>query len=375
MPMYEYQKGGKTHYYYAFEVKDTNGDRKTIKKRGFTGKTECRAAEREARVAWEKGSYIDPSTMLYAEYANNWLEAKQDISEQTRYVNEGHLKNHILPVIGNIPLQKVKVNHIELLIKTLQEKVLANGKKLAGGTIKKIYNLVQTSFKAAVQKEYIIRDPFTLLDKGSKPQAKKANVDYWTKEETKEFLNSFEHRQKILFILAIYTGMRRGEILGLRWKDVDLENGQLRISQILAFKSKIKDGAKTLAGNRSISIPPIVVAELRKHRTVIIQEKWEAKDKYKDHDLVVCGKDGRPVSWSNFHKFWIRRLEKTTVRPIRFHDLRHTCASLLLSAGTHPKIVQELLGHSSIKVTLDTYSHMMPNIQADAVKNLEKMLT
>lgn len=375
MPMYEYQKGGKTHYYYAFEVKDANGDRKTIKKRGFTGKQECRAAEREARVSWEKGSYIDPSTMIYAEYANNWLENKQDISDQTRETNEGHLKNHILPVLGNIPLQKIKVNHIEELIKNLQEKVLPNGKKLAGGTIKKIYNLVQTSFKAAAKKEHIIRDPFTLLDKGSKPKSTKSSVDYWTKEEVKEFLNGFEHRQKILFILAIYTGMRRGELLGLRWKDVDLENGQIRISQILAFKGKIKDGAKTTAGNRSISIPPVVVAELRKHRTVIIQEKWEAKENYKDHDLVVCGKDGRPVSWSNFHKFWIRRIEKSKVRPIRFHDLRHTCASLLLSAGTHPKIVQELLGHSSIKVTLDTYSHMMPNIQADAVKNLEKMLT
>ncbi|MBD0381308.1 tyrosine-type recombinase/integrase [Paenibacillus sedimenti] len=370
MPIYEYQKGGKAHYYYAFEVKDASGERKTIKKRGFTGKKEARAAEAEARVSWEKGNYIDPSTMLYGEYVKNWLANKQDISDQTRATNDGHLKNHIIPEIGQIPLQKVNVTHIEGMVKKLQEK------GLAPGTVKKIYNLVQTSFKDAAIKELIVKNPFNLLADGSKPRAKKASVDYWTVDEVREFLGGFEHRLKILFILAIYTGMRRGEILGLRWKDVDFDNGQIRISQILAFKGKIKDGAKTTAGNRSISIPPVVVAELKKHRTVVIQEKWEAKDNYKDNDLVICGKDGRPVSWSNFHKFWIRRLEKApNLRKIRFHDLRHTCASLLLSAGTHPKIVQELLGHSSIKVTLDLYSHMMPNIQADAVKNLEKMLT
>ncbi|MEC0248904.1 site-specific integrase [Paenibacillus chitinolyticus] len=212
------------------------------------------------------------------------------------------------------------------------------------------------------------------MDSGAKPTVKKGKVDFWTKDEVKEFLSGVEHRRRIMFVLAIYTGMRRGEILGLRWRDIDLENGQIRISQILAFKGEIKDGTKTESGNRSISIPPVVIAELRKHRTRIIQEKWDAKESYYDLDLVVCRKNGQPVSWSNFHKFWIRQLSKTNVRPIRFHDLRHTCASLLLSAGIHPKIVQELLGHSSIKITLDIYSHMMPNIQADAVKILEKML-
>ncbi|EGL17485.1 MULTISPECIES: site-specific integrase [unclassified Paenibacillus] len=209
---------------------------------------------------------------------------------------------------------------------------------------------------------------------GSKPAVKKGRVDFWTVDEVKEFLDGLEHRHRIIFVLAIYTGMRRGEILGLRWRDIDLVFGQIRISQILAFKGEIKDGANTVSGNRSISTPPIVVPELRMHRTTIIREKWETQEEYKDYDLVVCRKNGMPVSWSNFHKFWLRILSKTKVRPIRFHDLRHTCASILLSGGIHPKIVQELLGHSSIKITLDTYSHMMPNIQADAVKTLEKML-
>lgn len=370
MPIYSYTKGGKEHWYYAFEVKDRNGERKTIKKRGFTGKTEARNAERQARVAWEKGQHVDPSKMSYGEYVTNWLQHKQNLSEGSRYTNEGHLRNHILPEIGHIPLQKLSVPDIEAFIQKLKDKGLSSG------TVKKVYNLVQTSLKAAAKKELIVRSPFELLDDGDKPRVEKAQIDYWTKDEVKQFLSFCEDRYRILFVLATYTGMRRGELLGLRWKDIDFENARIGIRQILGFKGKIKDGAKTTAGNRSISISPYVLSELKKHRLLIEQEKrWsDAKEEYQDNDLVVCQPNGKPVSWGNFHKFWTRRLEKAGVRPIRFHDLRHTCASLLLSAGVHPKVVQELLGHSSIKITLDLYSHMMPNMQADAVKALDQML-
>jgi len=367
VPIYPYIKNGKEHYYYAFEVKDRNGKRKTIKKRGFKGKTEARNAEREARVAWEKGHYIDPSKMTFGDYITNWLANKQNISLETRETNQGHLKNHIIPVLGGIPLQKVNVSHIEELITSLQAKGLAEG------TIKKIYNLVQTAFKTASKREIISRNPFDLLDDGSRPKVSKPEIDYWTVEEVRHFFNVLEHRQRILFILAIHTGMRRGEMLGLRWKDIDFEGGRLRISQSLKPLQGLKKGVKTASGYRSISLSPYVLSELKKHRAMILQERLSTKH-YQDHDLVICQPNGEPVSVGNFTKFWKRIVQNTGMRYIRFHDLRHTCASLLFSAGVHPKVVQELLGHSSIKVTLDTYSHMMPNMQADAASALEKML-
>lgn len=370
MPIYEYEKSGKTHYYYAFEVKEDNGKRKTIKKQGFKTKREARDAEAEARDTWNKGNYIDPSKTLYTDYVVNWLENKQDISNKTRYVNEGHIKNHIIPELGHLPLQKINVIHIENFIKSLQ----SEEKNLAAGTIKKIFNLVQTSFNAAEKKELLSKNPFNLLDKSSKPKAGKPKVDYWTKEEAKQFLDSFEHRNKIIFILAIYTGMRQGEILGLRWRDIDFENGQLRIRQILdGLTGKIQERVKTDAGYRSVTMSNHVMSELKKHRAAMVQEKLAAEE-YFDQNLVICQPNGKPVGITNFHKFWVRKLDQTGVRRIRFHDLRHTCASLLFSAGVHPKVVQELLGHKSIKVTLDTYSHMLPNMQKDALKELDKML-
>lgn len=370
MPIYPYQKNGKEHYYYAFEVKDKDGKRKTIKKRGFKGKTEAKNAEREARLNWDKGTYIDPSKMLYREYVTDWLEKKQDINKKTRKTNEGHLNNHIIPELGHIPLQKINVTHIESFIAAIQKKGLADG------TVRKIYNLVQTSFNSAIRKEIISKNPFDLLDKSDKPKTGKPKVDYWTKEEVKTFLKSIEnHRHKIIFILAIYTGMRQGEILALRWRDVDTENKQLRISQILDYDNTIEKRVKTDAGYRSVTISDFVVSELKKQRAQIVKEKLAAKEgEYFDNDLVVCRTNGMPVSKSNFHKFWVRKLDKSGVRKIRFHDLRHTCASLLFSAGVHPKVVQELLGHKSIKITLDTYSHMLPNIQSEAVKVLDEML-
>lgn len=367
MPIYPYEKNGKEHYYYAFEVKDQNGKRKTIKKRGFKGKTEARNAEREARVAWEKGTYIDPTKMLYSEYVTNWLANKQDISPETRETNEGHLKNHIIPILGHVPLQKINVQHIEGFIKELSQK------KIADGTVKKIFNLVQTSFKSAERKELISKNPFNLLGKEDKPKVTRKKFDYWTTEEVRHFFKVLDHRQKILFILAIYTGCRRGEILGLRWKDIDFNNNQLRLTQTLKPRNRIKDGGKNENASRSITVSPFVISELEKHRIQIEKEKLKA-EKYYDNDLVVCQKNGKPVSLGNFTKFWNRTIEKTEMRRIRFHDLRHTCASLLLSAGVHPKVVQELLGHASIKITLDTYSHMMPNMQEDAVKQLDKLL-
>lgn len=368
VPIYPYDKNGKEHYYYAFEVKDSTGKRKTIKKRGFTGKKECRDAEAIARTEWLQGSYIDPSKVTLGEYITEWLANKQDISPETRHTNEGHLRNHIIPEMGHIPLQKVNVVHIEKFVKYLQERGLADG------TVRKIYNLIHTCFKTAVRKEMIIKNPFDLMDKGSKPRDSRPKVDYWTAEEVKTFISSIgDYRLKILYVLAIYTGMRRGELLGLRWKDVDLENAQIRISQTLKPRQGIKEGVKTESGYRTITVAPTVIAELKKHRAVVVAEKLAAET-YNDNDLVVCQKDGRPLSLGTFDRNYKRLIARTNTRKIRFHDLRHTCASLLFSAGVHPKVVQEQLGHSSIKITLDRYSHMMPNMQDIAAKALEQML-
>ncbi|WP_433581620.1 tyrosine-type recombinase/integrase [Paenibacillus amylolyticus] len=368
MPIYSYEKAGKEHYYYAFEVKDRLGKRKTIKKKGFKGKTECRNAERIAKVEWEKGQYVDPTKITVQEYMLDWIGKKKDLSIESRETNMGHLKNHIFPSLGHLPLQKVLVTDIEDFILAMEEKGLAQG------TVKKIFCLVQNAFKAAIRKELLLKNPFDLLDPASKPKEGKPKVDYWSKDEVQTFFSRLDHRLSIMFVLAIYTGMRRGEILGLRFSDIDFENSMISIRQTLKPRKRIKDGGKNANASRSIPLSEFVVAELKKQRTMITKEKWDAKENYHNNDLVVCHPDGEPVSLGNFHKFWVRILNNTNMRHIRFHDLRHTFASLMLSAGVHAKVVQEIMGHSSIKVTLDMYSHLIPSMQRSAVNVLDDIL-
>jgi integrase len=363
MPIYEYIKKGKTHYKYAFEVKDKDGSRKTIKESGFARKTDCKVAEAIARADWEKGNHINPSTLSFGEYITEWLKNKKDIGDKTRHTNNGHIKNHIAPAVGGIPLQKLTYEDIEYLVSEMQNKVQTNGKKLADGTIRKVFNLVQTALRAAVKRELILKNPIDKLDTGSKPKPSKPKYDYWSVQEVSIFLGNLKHRLKVLFILAIYTGMRRGEILRLRWKDINFQTRQIRILK-----------SKTDAGERSITTSQFVIKALQDHFNEVINDKAKYSDKYTDNDFVICDELGKPISTSNFHKFWTRKLAATGVRKIRFHDLRHTCASLMFSAGVHPKVVQEMLGHSSIKVTLDMYSHMMPNMQADAATVMENLL-
>ena len=368
MPIYPYKKSGKEHYYYAFEVKKGDGKRKTIKKRGFKTKTEARNAERNAKLEWDKGTYTDPSNILFGEFIEDWLKKKNDISPETRHTNEGHLRNHVIPSLGSIPLQKINADHIEDFILELQ------GKGMADGTVRKIFNLVQTCFKYAQKRELIGKNPFDLLENGSKPKQSNPKVDYWTKDEVKEFFSNLDHRLRILFILAIYTGMRRGEILGLRWEDIDFGNNQFRIFRSSRPLQGLTKSVKTVSGYRTITFSGVVKSELIKHLELLKEEKELFGNEYEDNNLVVCQPNGRRISLGNFTRFWKSIVDRTGMRYIRFHDLRHTCASLLLSADVHPKVVQEQLGHSSIRVTMDKYSHMMPNMQAEAAKTMEDLL-
>jgi integrase len=165
--------------------------------------------------------------------------------------------------------------------------------------------------------------------------------------------------------LAITTGLRRGELLGLRWKDVDLERETLRVGRAL-----VREGGrhtlgetKTKRGRRQINLTSRTVNALKGHRKKQLEEKLRLADLYKDHGLIFASGVGTPVNPENLVKRSFKPLlEGAGLHEIRFHDLRHTCATLLLGRGVHPKIVQELLGHATIAMTLDTYSHYLPSM-------------
>lgn len=356
----------KISYYYVFEAKDINGKRVTYKKRGFRTKPEAAAAEVAARDQVNKGTFIKSSKVTFAEYLREWLANRRDIRDSTKHLYSILIEQHIIPASGRVLLGNINAMTIESILRTIEEK------GMSASYNRNAFKVIHKSLSDAETKQIILRNPASLV---SKPKVEKKEMSHWSPEETKKFLAAVSnHRLSIIFILAIYCGMRQSEILGLRMTDIDLPNNRLCISHILDFKKELRPGTKTASGTRSITISPIVVQEIKKRIELIELERQATGENYIDKGLLVCTKSGKPLPKHHCHELWNRLLVKTGTRKIRFHDLRHTCASLLLSLNFHPKIVQDRLGHTSFKITMDLYSHLMPNMQIEASDALENLL-
>jgi integrase len=168
--------------------------------------------------------------------------------------------------------------------------------------------------------------------------------------------------------------MRRGELLGLRWRDLDLDAGRLAIVQTIVGKRQLSQ-PKSDRGRRSVELDPATVTALREHRKRQLEERMALAPAYRDEfDLVFCREDGEPLWPQSFSRTFERQSKSAGLPPIRLHDLRHTHATLALAAGIHPKVVSERLGHASVAITLDTYSHAIPAMQADAAAKVAALI-
>lgn len=173
--------------------------------------------------------------------------------------------------------------------------------------------------------------------------------------------------------MAVLTGMRQGEIMGLRWKDIDFENNVIYVRQTLTQTARIKEGAKNNASIRNVHIPIKLVEELKLHQKRIIEEKKYYQRDYNDHDLIICTRDGRPIIPRNCRKEFYHLTKKLGLPKIRFHDLRHTHATMLIQQNVNVKLISERLGHTDIQTTLNTYSHVLPTMQREVADKLDEM--
>jgi integrase len=174
-------------------------------------------------------------------------------------------------------------------------------------------------------------------------------------------------------LITLATGMRRGEVLGLRWSDIDFAAGSLAVRQTLqeAEGKRTFKEPKTPKSRRVIALPTVALEALRQHRARQAETKLQLGGRYNDHDLVCTQADGSPWWSSGFDRAFRKARKQARVEDVRFHDLRHTHATQLLKAGVHPKVVSERLGHASIGITLDTYSHVMPGMQEEAAEKID----
>jgi integrase len=210
----------------------------------------------------------------------------------------------------------------------------------------------------------------------SPPRIRRSEAKFLTPEQARAFLESMRgHRLEGLFTVSMLLGLRPGEALGLHWRDVDLEAGRLvvwvalhRVDERLQI-----DELKTERSRRSIPLPAVALAALRSRRARQLEERLAAGESWKEHGLVFTTATGRSmieqtVAW-NFH----RALARAGLPDLRFYDLRHTCASLLLAQGVHKRVVMEILGHSQIAMTMNTYTHVTAQLQRDAADQLDAL--
>ncbi|MBM7624744.1 tyrosine-type recombinase/integrase [Sporohalobacter salinus] len=355
------------------------GKRKRIYETVDGTKKEAEARMHELAHEVESGQYIEPSNLTVKEYLLQWLEdyCENTLAPSTFESYEMIIKSHLIPALGAIKLEDLEPMHI----KKYQNHKLKSGRKdgkpggLSKRTVQYHHRVLSKALKHAVKWRVIDNNPAEVIQA---PSPDTPEIQAMTQEQIDNLLANANGWAYNMIYIAIFTGMRRGEILALRWKDVDLEEQLIRVRQSV---TEISGGKlvfrkpKTKSSTRPINIDDDLVKLLKKARKEQKENKLRLGKKYNnEYNLVICQTNGNPTKPRRATKRFNQAAKRANLEEFRLHDLRHTHATLMLKAGVHPKVVQERLGHSTITQTLDTYSHVVPSMQKEAVQKLKNSL-
>jgi integrase len=333
------------------------------------GKTQREALEgRKARLQ-EIARHGAPITerQTVAQFLARWLDdvVKPNRAYKTYVSYELTVRLHLAPKLGHLQLTRLTAQHVQALIREKGES------GLSPRSVQYIAAVLRIALNKAVRWELVARNVAAAIDV---PRAPRAEVRPLSDAEARRFLEVVRgDRLEALFVTAMTSGLRQGELLGLAWEDIDLDGGIIRVRrqlQRVEGKQTLRD-LKTPKSRRTVEIPPLTVAALRAHRRRQLGERLAAGDRWQDWGLVFMTPLGTPLEPSGVLKRFKRQLAEAGLPRQRFHDLRHLFACLLLLRNTHPKVVQDLLGHTQISTTMDTYSHVMPTMRRAAADSVE----
>lgn len=319
-----------------------------------------------------------PGRISTGEYLENWLRdyARVNTAPKTYQCYEDVVRRHLIPGLGSIPLTRLRPQHIQAhYSRALQGGRLDGQGGLSARTVLRQHQVLHVALRHAVKWQLLASNP---ADAVQPPRPERHEIRALAVDEVRRLLKAADATAYgALVHLAVATGMRQGELLGLRWRDVDLEAGVLHVQQTcqwLPHRSFIFRQPKTQRSRRSVALSPESVRRLRRHRQRQLEERLLLGPAYEDSGLVFATPLGTPIDPSNLRRAWSGIVRAAGLEHLRFHDLRHAHATLLLRQGVHPKVVSERLGHSGVGITLDTYSHVLPDLQAQAAAQLDALL-
>jgi integrase len=369
-------------WYFVVDAPSLNGERRQIKRRGFPTRKAAAAAEAALLVELNRGTWVQPAKLTVADYlTGEWLPAKQHtVKPATAATYRSMVDAYVLPHIGGVQLQKLDGGTLNALYGQL----LADGRTGASGTggglapktVRNVHGLLHRALGDAVRWRRLTVNP---ADAADPPRNRPPEMRVWTADQLAAFIASTaDDRHAAIWHLFATTGMRRGEVLGLRWSDVDLASKQLTVIQTRSMVGDRPETGtpKTAAGARVIALDDQTVSALRRWRTAQTQERLLMGAGWFDAGgLLVTEPDGRPVHPQVLTRRFHSATKQAGLPAIRLHDVRHTYATVALAAGVPVKVLAGRLGHADISVTLRTYAHVMPGDDAAAAAMVAATLT
>jgi integrase len=371
------RKRGRTYTWYLFVPDPATGKPRQHSKGGYRTKRECQAALNDALSTIRTGTFVEASKRTMGSFLRDeWLPAMQlNVRPTTWATYQGLLGAYVIPTLGGIELQQLTPGHLG----TLYQELLVSGRRhrpggLAAKTVRNVHVLIHRALRDAVRWGYTVRN---VADAADPPKAKTAELQVWTPGQLRAFLiHVRQDRHYAAWLLAATTGMRRGELLGLRWIDVDLDAGRVAVRQprVVIDHAVHASEPKTARSRRSVALDPATVAALREHQARQAAEKASVGPAYEESGLVFTHPDGSPIHPHLFSDWFKQHVRRAGLPKIRLHDVRHSYATAALAAGVAAKVVSERLGHATIAITMDTYSHVLPGLDERAAVTVAQLI-
>jgi integrase len=364
------------HWAIILDIPDSQTGKRRRKWHSFKGtKREAQIESARLITAMKGGIYLEPSKTTLAQFFDRWLDhMRSQVSPKSHARYSELARKNIAPLLGSVVLTKLK----PAAISDAYSKALTDGRRdgtggLSAQTVTHMHRILKQALGQAVKWELLNRNPADAVDP---PRTARNPMNTYDLDQTAELIEAMRPtRMLIPTLLAVLCGMRRGEVAALRWKNVDLSTGQLAVIESAEqVGSKVRYKTPKSGKGRTLAMSASLVEELRAHRLRQAEELLKVGVRLSDETFVVAQAGGRPLQPETLTTDWLRRLADTSLPRIRFHDLRHAHATHMLTAGVHPKVASERLGHSKIAITLDLYSHVLPGLEADAAERVDAAL-
>jgi integrase len=372
------RKRGSTWTWYLFVPDPMTGERRQRSKGGFRTKRECQEALNEALSRLREGTFVRPSPRgLGGFLVDEWLPAVRPprVRPSTWDSYRMAVERHIVPALGGVPLQGLTPAHLTAFYRALLDDGRRDGSGgLAPKTVRNVHGVLHAALRDAVRWGYLPRNVAGAADL---PKDMTPEMNVWSPEQLRVFLAQVRHDPLYAaWLLFTTTGMRHGEVAGLRWADVDLDAGRVspRRPRVVVKHEVVISEPKTAKGRRSLALDPTTVAALRDHRRRQLRGRLAVGPKWQDSGLVFTWPDGRPIHPERFSRWFEQHARAAGLPKIRLHDVRHSYATAALAAGVPAKVVSERLGHANIAITMDTYSHVLPGLDAEAAGTVARLI-